>query len=79
MQARLDSALVPQWGNDADHVTKFPMPTGRIFYEGATGEQPMIYSDDPAYTLGQLPGGGNQIMFKKTPKEWKRQCHPKKR
>ncbi|MEA5645641.1 MAG: DUF6531 domain-containing protein [Cutibacterium granulosum] len=79
MQARLDSALVPQWGNAADHVTKFPMPTGRIFYEGATGEQPTIYSDDPAYTLGQLPGGGNQIMFKKIPKEWKRQCHPKKR
>lgn len=62
-----------------EHVTRFTMPPGKIFYEGAADKQPTIYSDDPAYTLGQLPGGGNQIMFKKTPKEWKRQCHPKKR
>lgn len=54
-----------------EHITKFTMPPGKIFYEGATGEQPTIYSDDPAYTLGQLPGDGNQIMLKKTPRNGK--------
>ena len=62
LQTQLDLALAPQWRNTAENVTKLEIPRFAPFYEGAAGVQPVKAIED-SDTLGQLPGGGNQILI----------------
>ena len=72
LQTQLDLALAPQWGNKANHISEYEIPQFAPFYEGAAGVQPVkaIKGSD---TLGQLPGGGNQILIidEQVKNQWK--------
>lgn len=51
LQARIDSALLPQWGNTAEKVSTMTVPKGTTIYEGFAAPQ------------GNLMGGGSQIFI----------------
>lgn len=51
LRARIDSALLPQWGNTAEKVSKMTVPKGTTIYEGLAAPQ------------GNLMGGGSQIFI----------------
>jgi hypothetical protein len=51
LQAIMDNALLPAYGNTAEKVTSITVPKGTVFYEGIVGPQ------------GNLVGGGNQIFI----------------
>ena len=72
LQTQLDLALAPQWRNTAENVTKLEIPRFAPFYEGAAGVQPVKAIED-SDTLGQLPGGGNQILItdEQVKNQWK--------
>jgi hypothetical protein len=55
LQASLDSALDPSWGNTATSWTEITVPSGVRLFEGVT---------EQAHTAtGTLMGGGNQIFL----------------
>ncbi|MDT0223047.1 putative T7SS-secreted protein [Gordonia sp. AC31] len=56
LQARIDSALNPEWMNQATAVTRIEVPAGTKYFEGAVAPQEI-------YAGGVLLGGGNQIVF----------------
>ena len=72
LQTQLDLALAPQWGNKANHISEYEIPQFAPFYEGAAGVQPVKAIED-SDTLGQLPGGGNQILItdEQVKNQWK--------
>ena len=51
MQAKMDLALLPEWGNSAQRVATIRVPKGTVIYEGAAAPQ------------GYLLGGGNQVFI----------------
>ncbi len=51
LQTQIDSALLPQWGNNAQNVTQIRVPPGTTIYEGFAAPQ------------GGLVGGGNQVYL----------------
>jgi len=60
VQSISDSALLPQWGNNATNVVEVDVPIGTKFYEGVAAPQ------------GGLVGGGNQVFFDtKVDPSWK--------
>lgn len=60
VQSITDSALLPQWGNNATNVVEIEVPIGTKFYEGVAAPQ------------GGLVGGGNQVFFDtKVDPSWK--------
>ena len=65
LQAQLDSALNPAWGNTATEVTHIRVPAGTRFYEGAAAPQPLGGSGpDPWQNAhGSISGGGNQVYI----------------
>ncbi|MFT4042572.1 MAG: RHS repeat-associated core domain-containing protein [Gordonia sp. (in: high G+C Gram-positive bacteria)] len=68
IQARIDSALNPEWGNRATAVSKIEVPIGTRLFEGHVAPQEI-------YGGGELLGGGNQIVFTpkfRVPTEWLR-------
>ncbi|MDH3022566.1 putative T7SS-secreted protein [Gordonia alkanivorans] len=68
IQARIDSALNPLWGNKATAVTTIEVPAGVRYFEGFVAPQDV-------YAGGVLLGGGNQIVFRpdmRIPSEWLR-------
>ena len=58
LQAQIDLALVPSWGNNAKYVSKVVVPKGTIIYEGVAAPQ-SILTNSKKHILGTLPGGGN--------------------
>jgi RHS repeat-associated protein len=58
VQAQIDLALNPQWGNTAQNVTTIRVPAGTVIYEGA------------AATQGGLLGGGSQVYIPKVQPGW---------
>lgn len=62
MQARMDSALKPKWGNTAVKVARIKIPKGTKIYEGIAAEQ----KGNTSHYLG----GGNQIYIKKVEASW---------
>lgn len=73
LQAQLDSALNPAWGNTATEVSHIRVPAGTRFYEGFAAPQPLGGASenpwDEAY--GSLLGGGNQVYIDRmVPDEW---------
>ena len=68
IQARMDSALNPAWGNEATAVSRIEVPAGTRYFEGSVAPQDV-------YAGGVLHGGGNQIVFQPgfdVPLEWLR-------
>ncbi|WP_245548542.1 putative T7SS-secreted protein [Gordonia namibiensis] len=68
IQARIDSALNPLWGNKATAVTRIEVPAGVRYFEGFVAPQDV-------YAGGVLLGGGNQIVFRpemRIPNDWLR-------
>jgi RHS repeat-associated protein len=64
MQAQMDSALLPEWGNTATKVNAIRVPAGTKIYEGAVAPQ--------VGTAGfpQLMGGGNQVYIPRVNPDW---------
>ena len=62
LQAQLDSALVPSWGNTADKITTIRVPVGTTIFEGAVGPQ--------STGVGQLLGGGSQVYIPRVDPKW---------
>lgn len=58
MQATIDSALSPAWGNTAANVARIQVPAGTTIYEGAAAAQ------------GGLVGGGSQVFIPNVNAAW---------
>ncbi len=60
VQAQIDLAILPEWGNTATYTSIFRIPEGTVIYEGHAGPQSI------------LPGGGAQIYIPrdKVKPEW---------
>lgn len=58
LQAQIDLALAPEWGNTATQVTRINVPAGTTIYEGAASAQ------------GGLVGGGNQVFIPRVEPSW---------
>jgi RHS repeat-associated protein len=58
LQSRIDSALLPQWGNTAENVTTIQAPAGVTIFEGSAAGQ------------GGLVGGGNQVFIQHVDPSW---------
>ena len=63
LQSRIDSALLPSWGNTAESVAEIRVPAGTTIFEGAAAPQ--------ATTLGgELLGGGNKVFIPDDDPAW---------
>jgi len=58
MQATIDLALNPQWGNTAVQVARIQVPAGTTIFEGAAAAQ------------GGLVGGGSQVFIQNVNPAW---------
>ena len=58
LQAKIDSALLPEWGNTAEGVSTIVVPKGTTIYEGFAAPQ------------GNLMGGGSQIFIPQINPSW---------
>ncbi|MEQ4520621.1 RHS repeat-associated core domain-containing protein, partial [Pseudarthrobacter sp. B907] len=65
LQAQLDSALIPAWGNTATEVSHIRVPAGTRFYEGSAAQQPLGGTAENPWeeAFGSLSGGGNQVYI----------------
>jgi RHS repeat-associated protein len=62
LQAQLDFALVPSWGNTAESVLAIKVPAGTTVFEGYAAPQPTGF--------GTLIGGGNQVVIRRVDPAW---------
>lgn len=70
LQAQLDSALNPAWGNLATHWSEITVPVGERFFEGAVSEA-FLRTELNQLRGGFLLGGGSQIyIMLNIPKTW---------
>jgi RHS repeat-associated protein len=58
LQAKIDLAIRPEWGNTATQVTRITVPPGTTIFEGAAASQ------------GGLVGGGNQVFIPRVDPSW---------
>jgi RHS repeat-associated protein len=58
LQATIDSALNPRWGNTAQNVSAIRVPSGTTIYEGFAAPQ------------GELLGGGSQVYIPRVNPRW---------
>jgi len=58
VQAIIDSALDPTWGNSGTHWIRIEVPVGTTLHEGVAAAQRGIV------------GGGNQIVIEQIPSGW---------
>lgn len=58
LQTRIDSALLPKWGNTAESVSRITVPKGTTIYDGFAAPQ------------GNLMGGGSQVFIPKVNPSW---------
>lgn len=58
LQARMDSALLPEWGNTATNISTIRVPSGTKIFDGFAAPQ------------GGLPGGGSQVFIPKVDPSW---------
>ena len=62
MQAQMDGAILPEWGNTLAHVAQIRVPAGTIVYEGYAAEQ--------ANAMIKLIGGGSQVYIPYVDPSW---------
>lgn len=71
LQAQLDAALDPNWGNRATKWTEITVPPGETIFEGAASDI-ILRTDGSKIPTGRLLGGGNQVYVNKIiPSSWK--------
>jgi RHS repeat-associated protein len=58
LQSQIDSALLSQWGNTAQKVTRIQVPPGTKIFEGFAAPR------------GGLVGGGNQVFIPRVDPSW---------
>ena len=58
LQTRIDSALLPKWGNTAESVSTITVPKGNTIFEGFAAPQ------------GSLMGGGSQVFIPEVNPIW---------
>jgi filamentous hemagglutinin len=58
-KSRIDSALLPEWGNTAEQVAVFRIPKGTVIYEGFSSSHGGIWV-----------GGKTQIYIRDVKSEW---------
>lgn len=63
MQAQVDLALYPQWGNLATDVASIRVPAGTTIFEGAAAAQSLPGG-------GTLLGGGSQVYIPRVYPDW---------
>lgn len=63
IQAQIDSALNPAWGNTLQRVSTIVVPAGTTVYDGAAQGQSIALK-------GWLQGGGNQVFIPKVDPAW---------
>jgi hypothetical protein len=63
MQAQMDSALNPAWGNAATNVSTIRVPAGTTIYDGVAASQSLSGG-------GTLLGGGSQVYIPKVNPDW---------
>ncbi len=63
MQAQIDSALNPAWGNTATNVATIRVPAGTTIYDGVAAAQSLPGG-------GTLLGGGSQVYIPKVNPDW---------
>jgi hypothetical protein len=63
LQSKIDSALLPSFGNRATEVVHVRVPPGETVFEGFTAAQ----AEDPGVNL---LGGGRQIVLDNVKPEW---------
>lgn len=68
LQSQLDLALLPEWGNSASNVARVVVPKGTVIYEGRAA--PQVIRDSMGNKIGQLPGGGSQVVIKNVDARW---------
>ncbi len=64
LQAQMDSALLPEWGNAATNVAAIRVPAGTTIYEGAVAPQVGKFGTP------SLLGGGNQVYIPRVDPSW---------
>ncbi len=70
LQATLDSALDPSWGNHATRWVEIVVPPDTILYEGFVSEV-ALHAGNFNIKVGQLLGGGHQVFITgKIPATW---------
>lgn len=62
MQAQIDGALNPAWGNTAAEVATIRVPAGTTIYVGSAASQPILG--------GSLMGGGSQVYIPSVSPAW---------
>lgn len=67
VQATMDSALNPAWGNSATTIT---VPKGVTICEGVAASQPITTGSRAV--VGYLQGGGNQVYIPRVDRKWLR-------
>ncbi len=75
LQAQLDLALNPHWGNDASVLVRADVPAGHEVFEGAAAPQrvgpPGPDGRVPDHlSLGEVPGGGSQVVVRGIDPAW---------
>jgi len=65
MQASLDSALLPEWGNTASRTSSIIAPKGTEVFEGSAASQTSAIG-----TRGEYYGGGNQVYIPQVSGDW---------
>lgn len=59
LQAQIDLALKPEWGNTATQITTIKVPAGQTIYQGAAASQG-----------GAQIGGGSQVFIPRVDPSW---------
>ncbi len=59
LQAQIDLALKPEWGNTATQITTIKVPAGQTIYQGAAASQG-----------GAQIGGGSQVFIQRVNPSW---------
>lgn len=62
LQAQMDLALLPEWGNTATEVATIRVPAGTTIYEGVAAAQ--------SNGLTTLLGGANQVYIPQVDPNW---------
>lgn len=65
MQSKMDSAVLPEWGNTFQNQTIIKIPKGTTYYEGPAAAQTGTKGTNPT-----LQGGGIQIFLPTPKNEW---------
>ena len=58
LQTKIDSALLPKWGNTAENASRITVPKGTTIYDGFAAPQ------------GNLLGGGSQVFIPQVNHSW---------